>query len=202
MKGPRFDPWRAHKNLYPRRAADVVERGYTGAMQRDAVILTSAIAVAIGVGVFIFFSNGGNLASVFSAVTDNNSRAGIVPFTEIARGSQSAIERRVNYIITSPDQFNELWGIINASGMPPKVDFKTHAVIAVFAGQEPVAGYEIAVNKVEDNGERMVSITLARPGDGCAVAQVKTAPYQLITLPTTSLPLAHEDRVIEMNCPS
>ncbi|MBI4065753.1 protease complex subunit PrcB family protein [Candidatus Kaiserbacteria bacterium] len=171
-------------------------------MQRDAVILTSAIVVAVVVGVFVFFSNGGNLASVFSAVADNNSGNGVVQFTEIARGSQSAIERRVNYFITSSEQFNELWKIINAGGMPPKVDFKTHAVIAVFAGQEPAAGYEIAVNKIEDNGKRMVSITLAKPDGGCAVAQMTTTPYQLIVLPTTSLPLTHEDKIIETSCPS
>jgi hypothetical protein len=171
-------------------------------MQRDAVMLTGAVVISVFIGVFIFFSNGGNLASVFSTVADNNSRNGVVQFTEIARGSQSAIDRRVNYFITSTDQLNRLWDTIDAPGSPPTVDFSTHAVIAVFAGQESSVSYEITVTKIEDADKRMVSITLAKPDDNCAVAQMTTTPYQLIILPTTSLPLDHEDQVINKNCSS
>ena len=171
-------------------------------MKRDIVVLVVAVISAVIVGAFIFVSNGGNLASVFSTVTDNGKKTKVVQFTEIARGSQSAIDRRVNYFITSRDQFNRLWETIDASGTPPAVDFETHAVIAVFAGQEPTASYGIKVAKIEDTDKRMVSITLAKPDDDCTAAQVVTMPYQLIVLPTTSLPLAHEDEAVEINCSS
>lgn len=160
-------------------------------MRRDVLILTGAAIIAVGTGVFMFSSGRGDLS--------NNSSA-TVPFTEIAKGSQSAVERRVNYLITSSSQFDELWKMVTATGTPPKIDFKTHFVIAVFAGQKSAAGYAIAVAKIEDTSTRMVSITLAKPSDSCMLAQSITAPYQLISVPVTSLPLAHEDISVTTAC--
>ena len=168
-------------------------RVYTGAMRRDVLILTSAAIIAVGIGIFMFSSGRGDLSNT-SLVTAT------VPFTEIAKGSQSAVERRVNYLITSSSQFNELWGVVTATGTPPKIDFKTHSVIAVFAGQKPTAGYAIAVAKIEDASARMVSITLAKPSDDCMLAQSITTPYQLISVPATSLSLAHEDISVTTTC--
>jgi hypothetical protein len=106
----------------------------------------------------------------------------------------------VNYLITSSSQFGELWKVVTATGAPPKIDFKTHSVIAVFAGQKPTAGYAVAVAKIEDASARMVSITLAKPSDDCMLAQSITTPYQLISVPATSLSLAHEDISVTTTC--
>jgi hypothetical protein len=83
--------------------------------------------------------------------------------------------------------------MINATTTPPKVDFEKNAVIAVFAGQQPSTGYAIQVSKVVDSSARLVSITIAKPDDGCMNGQSLTTPYELVTILTTSLPLAHED---------
>ncbi len=160
-------------------------------MRRDVLILTGAAIIAVGIGILLFSSGRGDPSNTSSAA---------VPFTEIAKGSQSAVERRVNYLITSSSQFNELWGVVTATGTPPKIDFKTHSVIAVFAGQKPTAGYAIAVAKIEDTRTRVVSITLAKPSDDCMLAQSITAPYQLISIPATSLPFAHEDISVTTTC--
>lgn len=162
-------------------------------MRRDVLILTGAAIIAVGIGIFMFSSGLGDLSN-------NSSATATVPFTEIAKGSQSAVERRVNYLITSSSQFDELWKMVTATGTPPKIDFKTRSVIAVFAGQKPAAGYAIAVAKIEDTSTRVVSITLAKPSDGCMLAQSITAPYQLISVPATSLPLAHEDVSVTTTC--
>ena len=162
-------------------------------MRRDILTLIGATVVAVGIGVFMFSSGRGNPSNTSSA-------AAVVSFTEIAKGSQSAVERRVNYLITSSSQFGELWKMITATGTPPTIDFKTHSVIAVFAGQKPTVGYAIAVAKIEDASARMVSITLAKPSDGCMLAQSITTPYQLISVPATSLSLAHEDVSVTTTC--
>ena len=162
-------------------------------MRQDILILIGAAVVAVGIGVFMFSSGRGDLS-------DNSLAATVVSFTEIAKGSQSVVERRVNYLITSSGQFDELWKMVTATGTPPKIDFKTHSIIAVFAGQKPTAGYAIAVAKIEDASARMVSITLAKPSDSCILAQSITTPYQLISVPTTSLPLAHEDVSVTTTC--
>ena len=60
-------------------------RVYTEAMRQDVLILTSAAIIAVGIGIFMFSSGRGDLSNT-SLVTAT------VPFTEIAKGSQSAVE--------------------------------------------------------------------------------------------------------------
>jgi len=156
--------------------------------------------VAIAIGVAVFISGKGNLQSTSSAVADNQSSVVSVPFTKLVQGTHSTIEKRVNYFITSPTQLSELWKMISATGTPPKVDFNKDAVIAVFAGQQPTTGYAIEVSKVLDSSSRLVSITLAKPDGNCITGQSLTAPYEIVAVPATTLPLAHEDVWTTVGC--
>ncbi len=158
-----------------------------------AVVL---IVIAIGVGVFT--SNNGRVQQASpSAATQPSAVA--VPFTKLVQGTQSTIATRVNYFITSSTQLNELWKMVGATGTPPTVDFKTQAVIAVFAGKESTSS--IAVAKVEDSLARMVSITIARPSGACVSKQQAATPYEIVTVPSTALPLTHTDIVTTASCP-
>jgi len=124
----------------------------------------------------------------------------VVPFDEIAQGSKSTITKRVNYIVTSSDQMDKLWKMLDAKGAPPSVDFTVESVIAVFAGQKPTAGYSIRVFTIEDANTRLVSVALAKPDKNCAVAQSITTPYQLVKVSASSLLLAHEDTSTTADC--
>lgn len=172
---------------------------YTEAMRRDALILTGAVVVAICVGIFAFLANGGNFANIFSSTASRDSVAYMVPFTKIAGGSQSSVDRRVNYFITSPSELSELWGMVNATGTPPSVDFSTHAVIAVFAGKEPSSS--ITVAKIEDANERIVSIAVTKPDGACSTNKAAASPYEIVAVSATSLPLTHTDLVTTTTCP-
>lgn len=170
-------------------------------MQRDSCIILGVVLVAVTAGVgFFLFNRGGVPNDSLQAAANTQSSATVVPFTPLAEGSRSTVTRRVNYLITSPDQLNKLWEMVDATGAPPAVDFKTQAVIAVFAGERPAAGYRIAVSKVEDAGSRVVSITIAEPGDDCMLAQTITAPYEVVAVPVTSLPFTHEDVSVTTTC--
>lgn len=162
-------------------------------MRRDIIILTCAAIIAVGIGISIFSSGRGD-------ISDNSFVISEVPFTKIARGSQSTVERRVNYLITSADQFEKLWEMVSATGTPPKIDFNTHSVVAVFAGEKPVAGYDIKIIKIEDTNTRVVSIALAKPSDDCMLAQVVTAPYEIVAVPATALSFSHEDILTTTSC--
>lgn len=162
-------------------------------MKRDLFILAGSVIVAVGISAFAFFSDGGDLSNMFRATASQ----GTVPFIEIARGSQSVIERRVNYVITSPDGLSKLWDAVDAAGIPPEVDFKTHAVLAVFAGDETTPSITIA--KIEDSDTRMVSVALAKSSEKCALTKDKT-PYEMVLVPATSLPLAHKDVITTIAC--
>lgn len=166
---------------------------------KDVFILTGLSAVAaIGMALFIF-----GPASAPSPVPENSGvlAASAVPFTAIAAGAHSVVSTPVNYIITSDLQLRELWAMTDAEGPVPNIDFSNNAVIAVFAGTEPSAGYAVAISSVADTpSARTVRITLTKPGGSCVLAQVATAPYEIVELSRTALPLAHEAAVQTASC--
>ena len=163
---------------------------------RDNKILigVALVAVIIGVGIFLYSGSSWRGTSPEDA---SASVAGAVSFTPLARGVESSVHERVNYLITSSDQLSQLWKTIGAGGMPPAVDFSTHEVIAVFAGSDPVA--DITVAKIQDTTTRMVSVSIAKP-DGTCAGKDSGSPYQIVAMPTTSLPLAHQDLVSTTSC--
>lgn len=160
---------------------------------KNILIGLSVVAIIICVGIFAYGRNGGNLWGSPMAASARN----VVPFTPLAQGEQSAIKTRVNYRITSEAQLSELWALLEASSTPPAVDFNTHEVLAVFAGDASSPFIDIA--KIEDSHERMVSITLAKPEGSCANAG-PASPYELVAVPATTLPLTHQDQVAAATC--
>ena len=164
-------------------------------MSRDSLIVIGAmLLIGIGMPVFLFIRN----SSSPITITDVPPATVVVPFTKLVQGKQTVVEKRVNYILTSPTELNELWKVVDAPGKPPKVNFKTHAVIAIFAGKELSAS--IAVAKIEDSDTRLVSIAIAKPDDVCEKAQSAASPYEFVAVPATSLPLAHEDLSTTVSC--
>jgi len=161
---------------------------------RNALIVSGAVVVAVIVGTLLFLYGGENFSNKnYSIVTT-------VPFTELAHGTQSDVATRTNYLITSASELEKLWKMIDAKGNPPVVDFAKSAVAAVFAGQKMTGGYAIAVSKVTDAQDRVVTITLSSPDSTCLFTQSITAPYQIIKLPKTSLSFTHEDQTATTSC--
>ena len=159
------------------------------------------LAVAI-VGVF-FIIYGGGTSGVPKFAQVNVQPAAVsvaVPFTLITEGAHSTVTSRVNYLVDSEVGFSKLWKMLNTSDAQPKIDFATQAVIAVFAGQKPTGGYQIMVNKVEDGTMRDVIVTLAAPGPSCSVTQSLTAPYEIVSVPVTSLAFTHHDLSTTASC--
>ena len=101
------------------------------------------MAILVGVGIPVFFLARNTSSPII--ITDVPPVTVMVPFTKLTEGKQSVIGRRVNYVLASPIELNELWKTVAAPGKPPKIDFKKNSVIAVFAGQE--ASVSIAVAK-------------------------------------------------------
>ncbi len=167
---------------------------------RDTLIIIGLAFVAVVVGAFLFLYGRESLSNASSSAVAYNTPAATVPFTELAQGVQSSVSVRANYLITSESQLSELWKMIDARGQTPVVNFATHDVVAVFAGKEPTAGYTITVSKVEDTNTREVTVALTSPGGSCVLAQSVTAPYQVVELPKTSLPLTHTDQAITASC--
>ena len=170
---------------------------------RNHIIVGGAIVVALIIGVLVFlYSNKTIPPASSTAVTESQQVAAVaVPFTEIVQGMQSSVSTRTNYLITSASDLEKLWKMIDAKGNPPTIDFSKNAIAAVFAGQKPTAGYAIAVAAVQDTDVRTVAVVLSEPKSTCAEKHTTITPYELITFPKTSLPLAHKDQATTTPCP-
>lgn len=168
--------------------------------KRQTLIAIEVALASITIGVF-FFIIGVLSDRPSSTVADMQISAIPVSFTSLVHGTRSEVTRRVNYFITSSVDLKQVWKMVDAVGTPPKVDFKKNSVIAVFAGPQPTAGYAIKVSKVIDSNTRLVSITIEKPDGGCKPKAVATMPYELVAVPATTLPLAHEDISTTVSCP-
>lgn len=125
---------------------------------------------------------------------------GGVAFREIARGERSAVTIRKNYLIASPSDYALLWRMLDAQGEPPEIDFETESVLAVFAGRQSTAGYEIRVKHIEDETARKVLLAFTKPNENCLTAQAIIEPYQIVVVPKTTLGYVHEDEVVKKSC--
>lgn len=168
---------------------------------KDTSIIIGMAAVAVVIGVVIFLNGGGSSIANTGQSAEANIQpsAIVVPFTELAHGTNSTVTKRTNYLVTSTDEFKKLWKMVDATGTPPAVDFSTQNVIAVFAGKESTSS--IAIAKIEDTNARMVSISITKPDSICSVRPSVVSPYEIVIVLATSLPLAHADLSTIASCP-
>lgn len=168
------------------------------------ILITSVLVVVLIFSAAFAISNESNptnTAQISGAKEFVASDVSAVPFTKITEGVRSSVQKRVNYIITSSEQLNELWKVASIDGNVPSVDFTKSDVIAVFSGPKSESGSAIAVARVEDSKKRMVTITLINPNEKCSIAkQSTTTPYQIITVPKTTLTLFHKDETVTRGC--
>lgn len=170
---------------------------------KDTLILVGLAVGAVVVGAGIYFMYGAALVSRTpnAAASAGTSATAGVAFSPLAAGTHSGVTSRVNYSITSPSELALLWKMTDAQGPVPSVDFATHSVIAVFAGTAPTGGYSVAISKIMDSEQsRTVVVTFVKPGGSCILPQVETAPYEIIAVPRTALPLTHTDTEQVTSC--
>jgi len=159
-----------------------------------------AIVIA-AIGGFIYYGGSGKLPFSFGSGSSVADQGTEVAFVELAHGTYSEVSIRKNYLINTPEQLRTLWSMTDAQGDVPNVDFGQYEVLAVFAGDEPTSGYAIAVSDVRDSdAQRFVSVTLSTPGASCVLAPAESQPYQIIEVPVTTLPFAHQDSSKTISC--
>lgn len=167
-------------------------------MKKDLLILAgiSIGAIALGSVLFIYGYNSseslasGNASSELAVVT---------------RGINAPVVARKNFVIKNEKDLKKLWAFLygDTPTTPklPSVDFSRQEVIAVFAGEKPTGGYVISVSGIKNSSnQRVVVVTIDEPDPACNSKKEQTSPYEIVTIPSSTLPLTHKDTVMTKTC--
>lgn len=102
----------------------------------------------------------------------------------VARGALSGIERPRQVAIQDETGWRALWKEHAPEADPPRVDFTTRTVLAVFLGSRMTAGYAVELTGVErGEHEAVVHVKESRPGRDQMLAQVITTPFLIVSVP-------------------
>lgn len=113
-----------------------------------------------------------------------------LPLTTIDEGTLSGIDERGEIVVRTAAQWEALWREHAPERERPTVDFDRFAVLAVFMGARPTAGWSIRIVSVvaaDDDGVEIVA-TRSAPQKDQMVAQVVTAPFHIVSVPRFSGP--------------
>ena len=103
----------------------------------------------------------------------------------VGRGERSRIVQSRQAIVRSEDEWRALWAAHSGPEvLEPPVDFQARMIAAVFAGERPTPGFEIAITGARRDGAGLVLLVEERqPVEGTLSAQVTTAPFHIVSLP-------------------
>lgn len=109
----------------------------------------------------------------------------------IDSGQSCGITEKNNYVIRNRQEWSGLWNRVDSrSSVIPsllEVDFDKYMVIGVFLGEKNTGGYAIEVEKIVEEGEKIiVHLKETTPGKDDMVIQVLTQPYQIIKIEKTT----------------
>jgi hypothetical protein len=101
----------------------------------------------------------------------------------IGQWTRTGIGEARRLVIRNANAWAEFWSELGV-GERPSVDFSRDIVVAVAAGQRQTGGYEIAVERVVDNGgELTVEVVETTPGPNCITAASLTQPVDVVVVP-------------------
>ena len=148
---------------------------------------TPAIGLAITLSLFI-------IAHSRAQTPDEQKTGGssMSHYELLAEGAYSAIEEPRQAVLRESGALGTLWAAHSAhlspAPAPPVVDFASHTVVAVFAGNQPTGGHALAVSGLEKApGGWVLRVALVKPAPDCMVTQVITQPWLLVSLPGRDL---------------
>ena len=99
------------------------------------------------------------------------------------KGDRSQIMSRREAVVRTAAEWTALWKELGSSRPRPTVDFAKSAVVGIFLGSRPTAGFTVKIDTIERQGAEIVVTYRERgPNPTDMVAQMLTAPYLLVTI--------------------
>jgi hypothetical protein len=104
----------------------------------------------------------------------------VLAHVSVAQGAGSLIEEPREVVVRSTQEWQALWKEHSPQDAP-RVDFNGAIVVGVFLGTRPTAGYRVQIEAVRlDGAKAVVEYRERAPGRGDIVAQILTAPFDLV----------------------
>ena len=105
--------------------------------------------------------------------------------TTIARGDGSLVRDPLRAIVRREDDWRQLWlRHAGPASAVPYVDFTSHMIAAVFAGERPTPGFEIEIVRADEGATSMDVVVKERtPSPDTMAAQVLVSPFHIVALP-------------------
>ena len=113
-------------------------------------------------------------------------QAGIQDFAPmtIAKGTNSGVSSARQVAIRTAEEWRTLWSAHSSDPAPP-VDFSRSILVGVFLGSRPTTGFSVEITGATVQGDQaVVRFVEHRPDADAILAQVITAPFHLVTLPS------------------
>jgi outer membrane protein assembly factor BamB len=112
-----------------------------------------------------------------------------VEFTTVDKGDQSAVNQSSSKVIKDQETWEATWASLVANliehRVPPEIDWGRYILLAHFMGQRPTSGYAVEFTEVLEGDEISATVKEVSPAPECILAQVITAPYDIIQIPKT-----------------
>ena len=106
-----------------------------------------------------------------------------VQMVESANGDSPALKTIGAMLIKTQAQYDALG---DADIFPGGLDFTKHDLVIVALGEQPTGGYSIDITSIQRVGDELaISGNATRPGEGDAVTQAITYPYDAVIIPNT-----------------
>jgi hypothetical protein len=119
-----------------------------------------------------------------------------LPVRTVLEGQHCRIKTGQRQVARTAAEWRALWDrFAPPDTRAPKVDWSGEMVLAAFMGTRPTGGNQIRIAGVrEEKGKLRVSLEKKAPPQDGIVIQVLTAPFHVVAVKKSSLPVVWESR--------
>ncbi|MCI0413583.1 protease complex subunit PrcB family protein [bacterium] len=149
------------------------------------VVLTLALAALVAM--FLVVAVNAEEEKKKSDKKEEEEREVIVNYEIIEQGTYSGKKDAVAQVITSQQEWEQLWkqhvSVLVPQPPVPEIDFETHVLAVIFAGEKKSGGYAVVIKDVSiEADDVIVKYRLTEPQPNSFTIQVITQPFAVIKI--------------------